>query len=35
MVMIVTLLAVPLAMMISSSKEAMRHPSSDHAAVME
>jgi DHA2 family multidrug resistance protein len=35
MVMVVTLLAVPLAMMISSSKEAMRHPSSDHAAVME
>ncbi len=35
MVMVVTLLAVPLAMMISSSKEAMRHPSSDHSAVME
>jgi DHA2 family multidrug resistance protein len=35
MVMVVTLLAVPLALMISSSKEAMRHPSSDHAAVME
>ena len=35
MVMFVTLLAVPLAMMISSSKEAMRHPSSDHSAVME